>query len=69
MFFSEEKNQKTFASAQAYISGAWPENGEFAVATIRNVTLSAAFLPTIAPRRAGVVKDAARRFAVAFGHP
>jgi hypothetical protein len=24
MFFSEEKNQKTFASALAYRSGAWP---------------------------------------------
>jgi len=25
VFFSEEKNQKTFTSALAYRSGAWPE--------------------------------------------
>jgi hypothetical protein len=25
MFFSEEKNQKTFDSAQAYESGPWPD--------------------------------------------
>jgi hypothetical protein len=39
------------------------------VATIKTVTLSAPFLHTIVASRAWPVKDAARRFAVAFGHP
>jgi hypothetical protein len=30
MFFSEEKNQKTFMIAPAYRYGAWPDNGEAA---------------------------------------
>jgi hypothetical protein len=30
MFFSEEKNQKTLNSAQAYRSGPWPESWEAA---------------------------------------